>query len=107
MALDRRQLLAAAADADRQVRLDGRREVPGVLRRVVGAGRHGLRAVEHAAHDGQRLACFVRPQAKAQKAKAQFGAHFLHLLQVAASFGACLVQIFNGGARQLKLPCRF
>ena len=61
-----RHLLAAAADADRQVRLDRQRKVPGSLRVVVVAPRRGLGPVEHAAHDRQRLAQPAKPLRKSR-----------------------------------------
>ena len=58
-------------------------------------------------HDRQRFTGLVRPHAQAKEAQVEPFAHGLDLIQVAAGFGACLVQVFQRCARQFKLACRF
>ena len=64
-------------------------------------------AIAALGHDRQLCARFVRPHAKAKKTKAELGADFLHLLQMAAGFGAGLVQVFKWRAGKFKLSGGF
>ena len=58
-------------------------------------------------HDRQFGARLVGPHADAEEAEPELGADFLDLLQVAAGFGAGLMQIFERRARQFKLARGF
>ena len=54
-------------------------------------------------HDRQLVAALVGPHAEAEEADPEALADRLHLLEVAAGFGARLVQVLERGARQLEL----
>src|SRR3546814_5908505 len=58
-------------------------------------------------HDRQFGARLVGPHADAEETEPEFGADFLHLLQMPAGLGAGLVEVFERGAGAFELPRGF